>query len=229
VIDLSNFSTGDMLALAKLSSAAYLDSDLNAVEALGMKLIAQIGSAQCQATVATWGGFAVVGYQGTRVTANLSIPEILDDLDASVIQLPGGMRVHKGFFQPMADLWPQIAALMPPQLQPLITGHSLGGVRAHQAKYFCPTAEVVSLGAPKGGDDAFWQHCYPDYPPLRIVNEMDFAPSYPWDGPWTQPSGPAWLHAGSIALVPSRPGFDLSVSDHSDDTGYIAALAALKE
>lgn len=227
-MDIGAFSVADLLAFAKLSSAAYMVDDKAMVTSLGMGWIGQVATNQCQATVCTWGGYSIIAIRGTQVTTNLSIPELFDDVAGDVIRLPGGYRVHLGFWMPLTDLWPQINAILPHDGQPLIVGHSLGGVRAHLAKFIIPEAEVVSFGAPKGADDAFWKSAY-DSPPMRVVHEKDFAPAWPWDGPWTQPADLAWLHAGTFTLVPKRPGWNVSVEDHSIDTGYIAALAALKE
>jgi hypothetical protein len=226
-MDIGDFSVADLLMFAKLSSVDYMLDDKAAVTSLGMQWVGQVGTDQCQATVCTWGGYAITAIRGTQVTNNLSIPELYDDIDDDVLVLHGGLRVHQGFWLPLVELLPQILAIMPPG-QPLVVGHSLGGVRAHLTKYILPQAEVVSFGAPKGADDAFWTRTYSS-PPMRVVHEEDFAPGFPYDGPWTQPADLTWLHAGTIALVPKRPGWAISVSDHSIDTGYIAALAALKE
>ncbi len=86
---------------------------------------------------------------------------------------------------------------------------------------------MVSFGAPKGADDAFWQEHYPDTPPTRIVYERDFAPAWPYEGPFTQPSAIDWLHGGKLIEAQSRPGLDFSVSDHSIDSAYIPAIAEL--
>lgn len=216
-----------MLALAKLCSASYLESNTDAVLALGMQPVAQLGGCQCVVTVASWGGYIVVAFQGTRVTDDTSVAELFDDIDDTATVLPGGYRVASGFWEPLADLWPRIAAVMPPDMQPLITGHSLGGVRAHLAKWLCPSAEVVSFGAPCGADNAFWLAAYPDDPPLRIVNERDFAPAWPWDGTWGQPCALAWMRGGYMTMVLTRPGLDLSVADHCVDGGYIAGIEAV--
>jgi hypothetical protein len=224
-MDIGVFSVADLLMFAKLSSAAYMIDDKAAVAALGMHWVGQVATAQCQATVCTWGGYAITALRGTQVTTNLSIPELFDDIDNDVLSLAGGARVHRGFWLPLAELWPQIDAIMPPG-QPLVVGHSLGGVRAHLTKSILPEAEVVSFGAPKGADDAFWSAAYGS-PPLRVVHEADFAPGFPYDGPWTQPADLTWLHAGAVHLVPKRPGWCISAEDHYIDTGYIPAIEAL--
>ena len=57
-----------------------------------MTFIAQLGSPECQALVARWGGLSVVAIQGTRVLEQFSIPEVWDDLDGDIIGLPGPAR-----------------------------------------------------------------------------------------------------------------------------------------
>jgi hypothetical protein len=224
-MQIGDFSSDDLLIMAKLSNIAYMTDPKAAVEQLGLTFVAEVGSAECQATIATWGGFAVVAIRGTQVGGgNLSIPELYDDIDNDVMKIPHFGRVHKGFFLPLKEIWHLISANMP-LLQPLIVGHSLGGVRAHLAKYYSPSAEVISFGAPKGADDAFWTECYTE-PPIRVVYENDFAPGWPWDGPWTQPADVAWLHSGKLDMVTKRPGWCVSAQDHSIDA-YIVALSKL--
>ncbi len=223
----TKFSATDLLQFALVSDAAYLSDARNTVEALGMTFIAQLGSPECQALVARWGGLSVVAIQGTRVLEQFSIPEVWDDLDGDIISLSDGTRVHGGFWNPLVALWPRIQPLLPAGT-PLLTGHSLGGVRAHLAKALLPEAEVVSFGAPKGGDDAFWTKHYPTAPPVRIVYERDFAPAWPFEGPFTQPSIIGWLHGAQMIEAQKRPGSSFSVTDHSIDLSYIPALRRLK-
>ncbi len=224
-----DWSPADLLMLARFSDAAYLTDARQAVEALGATFVAQIGGddGQCQALLLRWGAYAVVALQGTRVEKNASLPELWDDLDGMIVVLPDGTRVHAGFWNPLVAVWPLVQARLP-QGQPLLTGHSLGGVRAHLARAQWPGAEVVSFGAPKGADDGFWQKHYPEKPPTRVVYERDFAPGWPLDGPWTQPAAIDWLHDGKLIEAQTRPGIDISVPDHSIDNAYIPALQALQ-
>lgn len=225
MIQIGDFSAADVLALAQLSNAAYLADAREAVAALGMDYVSQVGNDSCSALIATWGGYAVVAIQGTRVLENASLPELYDDLNGCIVHLPEG-RVHAGFWNPLVTIWPQIEAVMPPG-HPLLTGHSLGGVRAHLAKSLWPLAQVVSFGAPKGADDAFWKVHYPAQQPSRLVYEHDFAPAWPYEGPFTQPAVIQWLDAGGVKPVQNRPGLAFSVSDHSIDRSYIPALQRL--
>lgn len=223
------FSNMDLLKLAQLSNATYAIADnKDVVESIGMQYVMDIKDHSCPVTVAKWGNYKICSFQGTRVTKNLDINQLWDDINGTIVSLDD-MRVHCGFWTPMANVIPQIISVMD-QLEgnTLITGHSLGGVRSHLAKAFFPNAQIVSFGAPKGADDIFWKRYYPDYPPTRVVHENDFAPGWPYDGPWTQPSKLTWLHNGIISLVEDRgSGMQISVSDHSIENGYIAALTKL--
>lgn len=225
--DIGVWSVSDLLMFARISSVEYMADDKAAVTALGMRYVGRVGNSQVQATVAHWGGYTITAIRGTQVgNGQTSIPELFDDVENDVLALPGGLRVHKGFWEPLADIWGQIDALGCVG-QPLTIGHSLGGVRAHLSKHLRPESEVVSFGAPKGADDAFWRAAFPEYPPLRVVHDDDVIPGWPWDGPFTQPADVAWLHGGALKLVPKRPGWNVSVMAHFIDTGYIAALEAL--
>lgn len=223
------FSNMDLLKFAQLSNATYAVADnKTVVESIGMEYILDIKDVACPVTIAKWGNYKVCSFQGTRVTKNLDIVQLFDDIDGQVMMLDN-MRVHQGFWCPMASVIPKVIdTLNSMDGNVLITGHSLGGVRSHLAKAFFPGAEVVSFGAPKGATDAFWKTYYPDYPPIRVVHEKDFAPTWPYDGPWTQPAKLTWLHDGAISLVENRTGgLQISISDHSIQNGYIAALTKL--
>src|SRR5664279_3935761 len=100
-----NFSISDLVQFAKLSSDAYMIDSKAALVSLGMNYIAQVGNDQCQATIGTWGNLWVVAIRGTQVTQNLSIPELFDDIENDVV-LNNGARIHKGFWEPLAELWP---------------------------------------------------------------------------------------------------------------------------
>lgn len=239
----------DILLLARLSALEYsVDEDWVAagVNALGLGFIGQVGSDECQALVADWpmGSSsakrdspnsetrAVVCFRGTQVLENTSLPEIGDDLDLHRLPAPSGVGfVHRGFWAPLAALWPRIAALLPAGASPIYTGHSLGGARAHLASALL-SGEAITFGAPKAADAAFWAYLYPtDRPPLRIVHEEDFAPGWSPLLPWsTHPAGAiGWLHSGRLYRVSARTTWiNESVLDHSIDR-YVAALAALDD
>lgn len=226
----SDFSAADLLALAKLSNAAYLDDARTAVSALGMTYVTQVGDGGCSALIVLWGGYGVVAFQGTRIleVGGISWPEVWCDLNGHIVTLPDGSRAHAGFWLPLVDLWPQIEAVLPRDRPLIATGHSLGGARAHLAAKLMPGAQVVSFGAPKATDDAFWTACYGSWrAPVRVVAGRDFAPTWPPEGPWTQPAAITWLNEGTIRVVQQRPCLCDSVQDHYILSSYIARLEVL--
>ena len=224
-----NWSTSDLLLLAKVCEAAYLADSRAAIESLGLVYVTQVANIECQATIASWGGYTIVAFSGTHVGTDPNLLQFLDNLDGRVVELGSGVRVARGYWEPMAALWPDISARLIRQV--LITGHSLGGSRAHLAKIYQPSAQVVSFGAPRCAGEEFWWLAYPDGPPTRVVHEKDFAPG--WEAPSltfhaSQPGPMTWLHNGLMVYpVYRRPGSDLSISDHSISGGYIKALEAL--
>lgn len=223
---MTDFSPSDLLLLAELSSAAYLTTGAAAaaaVESLGLSFVAQVGAESCSALIVRWGGTPVVAFQGTRVLENADLDELWDDVDCTPMNLGHGMIVHEGFWRPLSDIWPEIGRLLPNR-PCIITGHSLGGVRAHLARRFWPYAEVVSFGAPKGANGMAW---IADSPPTRVVFERDFAPVWPYDGPYVQPGPMLWLHNGQMIETTARQGLALSIEDHSIDNAYIPALKKL--
>jgi hypothetical protein len=220
------FSNTDLLVLANISAGAYLANNETFLTQMDAKLVTQIPDETCPITIATYGGYKICAFQGTSLGHN--ILEVLDDLDGSIVALDD-MRVHAGFWNSMAFRMPLIREMMDKlEGDYLITGHSLGGVRAHLAKAFFPEAQIVSFGAPKGADDMFWKRYYPSYPPIRVVNNHDIVPVLPPDGPWTQPAKLTWIHDGIIELTEKRKGLlQDSISDHFITTGYVAALEKL--
>lgn len=228
-----NYSNRDLWLLASLCNASYAHDARPAVEALEMRYISQIGNGGCEALIVQWGGYCVVVLQGTRVLESISLPEIWDDFDSGAVILPnpnGGqtLRVHSGFWLPLAALWPRIQGLTLEGLPLLVTGHSLGGARAHLTPALAPVAAVVSFGAPKSADDAFWAAYYPIEPPLRVVYERDFAPNWPYEPSWlTHPAAVAWLTGGKLIETQRRPGFSFNELDHRIDAAYMAAFTKL--
>jgi hypothetical protein len=231
-----NWSLADLLALARLSRAAYLADSKEAVNALpGMTWIAQVGDLQCQATIARWGDLSVVCYRGTQVGKNdVSIPELFDDIEPGAIRVGVQGEAAIGVWQPMDDLWPEILKVLPAG-QVLFTGHSLGGGRAQLSKAKIRSAEVVTFGAICCANHAFWSEAYGAEQVARLVHENDFAPA--WSPglfeDWCQPGPMAWLHNETMHEASERPDMLISILDpacvaaHSIDTGYIAALTKL--
>lgn len=209
-----------LLTMAKASAAAYETDPAKfyaAMSAIDMTVIQAITSPECQMFSVSWKGKPGLVIRGTQVVSHLSLPEIFDDLDTTAMRAGFGF-VMRGAFAPLEKLIPQV------QTKPsFITGHSLGGQRAHLASFFFPLAQVFSFGAPKAGDSRFWAA---NTVPTRVVREHDFAPCWPFER-FEQPHDPMlWLHEGKLSSTISRPGLNLSVEDHDVDK-YVADLSTL--
>jgi hypothetical protein len=231
-------SPSNLLPLARLSDAAYSvdpETTRQRVEALGLDYIDQVSSDACSVTLARWGGHQVVAVQGTRVEEHTSLDELWCDIDVAPARTALGTAMA-GFWDPLAQLWPEVARRLDSNQSLVATGHSLGGVRAQLVPALTRRCGmVVSYGAPQGAEVEFWRRIYGRCgAPLltRVVYERDFAPGWPWlDGvriEYDHPPGPfVWLHGGRAEVVPCRPPLNLSVGDHSIDRAYIPALEAL--
>jgi hypothetical protein len=231
----------DLTLYARLSSAAYLTDSKDAVEALGFKFVAQLSdNPQRKCTLVTRDSLFVVCFQGTDLSSNApNFHEFWDDVDGGTVTLPGVGKASVGFWSPLAAIWPAIQSRIPADAQVLLTGHSLGGVTAQLAKALCPSATVISYGAPRGADKSFWASTYPNNSqPIRVVHENDFAPAWApsLKEEWIQPGPMLWLHDASLQITTERPGMGmisiLSPADraaHSIDSAYIPALAALNQ
>jgi pimeloyl-ACP methyl ester carboxylesterase len=108
---------------------------------------------------------------------NAQIAQVADDA------YPG--RVHAGFREAMAGLWPELAPLLPPPaagLPVLVAGHSMGGALATLAAHRLQNAEydvhaVHTFGSPRVGDIDFYVGYWPVL--FRFVNNNDVVPHVP--------------------------------------------------
>jgi hypothetical protein len=103
--------------------------------------------------------------------------------------LPG--EVHEGFFDAVNSLLPQVvsavSSLKPSATNPVyVTGHSKGGAMAPLAAYLIqqtfgiPVKQVVTVAAPKSGDQAFqtgYQSVFKNH--VRFENYGDLVPLLP--------------------------------------------------
>jgi hypothetical protein len=223
------------LLAAKLSLAAYtVDEDQlrSEVNALGVTYARRFITNACVAFLAEDAAGMWLVFQGTRFSENTDPAEIWDDLDDSVVDFgPKGM-VHAGFYNPIIDLWPEIAKEMGDVSIPVrLTGHSLGGVRAQLAMGLCADAgrnySCVSFGAPAGASDTYWDRLAL---PARYVHARDFAPDWPpswfFMKKWQQPMPMLWLFQDKMVKTDTRPGVNLSIPDH-DINVYIKAIEPL--
>jgi hypothetical protein len=221
----------DPLLCCRLSSFAYLDVPADiamAVATLGLDFKGLFGEAsECQAIVCADAAGDIVAIRGTQFVEQTSLRDILANFDGRPLALKDGGVVHRGYFAPLEEAWPDIETVLGAGAL-TITGHSMGGARAHLARHFAPHAEIVSFGAPKCAGTSFYARAYSDgYQPLRFVNERDFAPAWPFLGPWEKhpPGAAVWLRHGSAIAVPSRGGVNTEEADHPIER-YHASLAS---
>jgi hypothetical protein len=218
----------DLLLLARLCNLAYVDSEpvrVKAVDALGATYVAAYQDADHRAFTCKHGAENLLVLCGTRFSDG-NWRELFDDSDLLPVSQPGGVRVMQGFYRGLTEMWVWARDHVDGPLT--ITGHSLGGARAHlmpEVMNVERIARIVSFGAPKAADALYWK----DFPsPLtRVVHARDFAPGWPIISEYSQPSPFLWLAGGQIMQADESKWFGDSLADHSIQDGYVKALEAL--
>jgi len=96
---------------------------------------------------------AVVAFRGTDKD---DPTDLLDDVDAPLVDWSGGGKVFDGFDDALGEVrGPLLAAIQPINYKLLMTGHSLGAAMATLlASLKTPTA-LYTIGSPRVGDAAF--------------------------------------------------------------------------
>ena len=80
----------------------------------------------------------------------------ITNLDARLDGWPGDGRVHVGFRDALAKVWPEVLRRLDDCAGSLIvTGHSQGAALASLAAALLPEAELVTFGSPRVGDQDF--------------------------------------------------------------------------
>ena len=191
-----------------------------ALAAAGLTEVTYLQASQdARALVCSKDGQLYLAFQGTQFSA-LEISSIVENLKVDPVDIGGGRQVTDGYWQQLTDLLP--ACIEAVAGRPcIVTGHSLGGTLAHMAlatPLYVTAQAVVSFGAPKTANDAFWQAA--DKTRLtRLVNDSDFAPIWPLlPQEWVQPdTGEWWLHGGGMEFLAgrdTRPVATDSIGDH---------------
>ena len=138
--------------------------------------------------------FAVLAFRGTESNFQEGIDaftqfaaDLRTDLDVRWIDHQDGGRIHKGFFDALDDVWPDIL----PRIKELgsrplwITGHSLGAAlgtlagRRLKNDRFDTIRAVYTFGSPRVGDEKF-ARLY-NLPIFRFINHNDIVTKVP---PW---------------------------------------------
>lgn len=228
----------EFLEAARLSAAAYVDDRAAreaAIAALSLSAVDTYENGDHRALLCGDGrGRFVLVLCGTRFSDG-NLHELFDDEDVLPVELPFGLKVMAGFHAGMADLYKWALDRLPAAAPIELTGHSLGGARAHLAPLFIDPPrirQITSFGAPKAANRAYWA-TYAGVPLRRVVNGRDLWAGYPWLGDWVQPAPLYWLDArpsgGAEILTTTEdrwPG-GIRAGDHSIDSGYCKNLAAI--
>jgi hypothetical protein len=215
------------LALARICLAAC-DAAYDFDPAERAKALADAGLAEvtylqeavdARALLCSKDGQLYLAFQGTQFTT-LEIQSIVENLKVDPVDIGGGRQVTDGFWQQLTNLLPACVEAVAGR-PCIVTGHSMGGTIAHMSlatPLFVTAQAVVSFGAPKTANQAFWQSV--DTSRLtRLVNESDFAPIWPlFPQEWVQPeTGEWWLHGGGMQFLAGRDARPVptdSVGDH---------------
>lgn len=221
----------DLLLLAKLCNAVYddvQDRRESTFSSLGFEPISTYENKDHRAMVACNSVRWLLVLCGTRFSDG-NWHELWDDDDLLPQVLADGSHVMLGFYAGMRELCDWALGVLKDVPSFEITGHSLGGARAHLTPLFIvPSAikGITTFGSPKCADHAYWQRF--TAPLVRVVHERDFAPGWPTISEYHQPEPMMWLHNSALMGTTESvwPG-GFSVADHSIDKGYVPALNAL--
>lgn len=237
----------DLLLLASLSNLAYEDdvAKQNAgVEALGYRVVCPryensdhraflcrtITAAQLSPSAVQDNSRTILVLCGTRFSDG-NLPELRDDGEVFPYGEGHGAKVAYGFHKGLDALYAWALANAGGRLD-VITGHSLGGARAHLAPIFVPKerlGSITSFGAPKAGNQLYWDSIA-DVNLTRVVHGLDAAVGWPALTLWgaCQPQLMTWLvHGSAIAWTEAKWPGGLNPGDHAIEDGYAAALQAL--
>ncbi|HEX8124380.1 MAG TPA: lipase family protein [Allosphingosinicella sp.] len=137
------------------------------------------------------GEVTILAYRGTQADAP---KDLVTDLMAWRTTLPGGAKVHTGFWLAFRELAAQIdpwlARARPRRL--VVTGHSLGAALATIMAAMHEDAELVTFGSPMVGDRRFAEAFR--RPALRYVDCTDMVTTVPYG--WM-----GYVHFGEMRYI----------------------------
>ena len=120
--------------------------------------------------------YAVLVFRGTE-----DVRDFIQDLKAASEPVHGrGARVHDGFEECFASVWPAIDAALKTGAQPVFyTGHSLGAALATRAALERPPRALYTFGSPRVGNTAFVSAVNAATVAFRIVDDRDLVTKVP--------------------------------------------------
>jgi len=109
--------------------------------------------------------YIILSFRGTEIKSFSAANEILTDLNAIMVDYPGGGKIHKGFLSAIEEIWSGSDGLesfvnnlikKKPERSLWITGHSLGAALASIAfERFQNAVGLYLLGSPRIGNSSF--------------------------------------------------------------------------
>ena len=198
-----------------------------------MEWVASVGNPNhdCQAILARWRGYSVIGFCGTRFSEGPIMGRIREDLDNLAIGPIKWGRGYcaRGYGERLLSVRDAIMPLVPGDTPIIGTGHSAGAPQAFLWALFMGGLNYQAIGfaGPHCADSECWAALYPtDSAITQVVRERDVFFDWPpllWDHPRRDF---VWLRNGTILNVANRPGLNLSETDH-DPALYVKDCLAL--
>ena len=132
---------------------------------LNMEGFKFFGGKTTECFVAWNGQYIILSFRGTEIKSFSAVNEILTDLNAVMVDYPGGGKVHKGFLSAIDEIWSGSGGLeifinkltdKKPVRTLWITGHSLGAALASISfERFKNAAGLYIFGSPRIGNSIF--------------------------------------------------------------------------
>jgi hypothetical protein len=122
-------------------------------------------------------GHAIIAFRGTQPD---SLRDILTNANALPVRWLGPGRTHRGFWQSLEAVLPQVDAWLAghPPARLTITGHSLGAALATLLAARMPAAELINFGSPRAGT-ATLARSFEGRPARRYVDCTDLVVGVP--------------------------------------------------
>ena len=116
--------------------------------------------------------------RGTQVTTAFSIDDITRNFKTKLVGWVGRGKAHAGYAEGLGAVWSEVLPHLKRAPRPIyVGGHSLGGVTVTLAAALFDFDACYTFGAPKPGDDEFWQNLL--CPVYRFCHAWDIAPTWP--------------------------------------------------
>jgi hypothetical protein len=238
-----NIDFKNLLEAMKRANAVYQDSDdmaKQAFESIGCKLLGRYSDHFHQAVVCiTPDNSYEICISGTRVTDG-TIAQTIADLSEDVYFYPHdigqGAKVAKGAYFKLDEVFTWALSFIPETEMIQISGHSLGGQRAHLTPLFVPIDRIKSIysfAPPKAANKKYWEQ-YENLNDVIFTVVCEDDPWFAWPWKFDELEHPEfneliWLHDDTYSLIYPKnwPGGNvLNQKNHYPET-YINKLNSI--